>query len=58
MWFMPSEIRVKAGETVRFFVQDTGQVPHAMVIGTMADLKAHTAEMWKMPRMVGKMKVS
>lgn len=51
MRFTPSEIPVKAGETIRLFVKNTGQLTHEMVIGTMADLKEHEAEMRKMPGM-------
>jgi len=51
MRFTPAQIQVRAGETVRFFIKNTGQVPHEMVIGSLADLKAHAAEMRKMPGM-------
>ncbi len=51
MRFTPSAIQVNAGETVRFFIKNTGKIPHEMVIGSIADLKAHAAEMQKMPGM-------
>src|SRR3546814_705675 len=51
MRFTPSEIQVKAGETVRFFIKNKGNIPHEMVIGSIADLKTHAAEMRKMPGM-------
>jgi len=51
MRFTPSEIQVRAGETVRFFIKNKGKIPHEMVIGSIADLKAHAAEMQKMPGM-------
>ena len=51
MRFTPSEIQVKAGETVRLFIKNKGNIPHEMVIGSIADLKAHAAEMRKMPGM-------
>lgn len=51
MRFTPSEIQVKAGETVRFFIENKGNITHEMVIGSMADLKAHAIEMRKMPGM-------
>ncbi|WP_041682569.1 plastocyanin/azurin family copper-binding protein [Pusillimonas sp. T7-7] len=51
MRFTPSDIQVNAGETVRFFIKNTGKIPHEMVIGSIADLKAHAAEMQKMPGM-------
>lgn len=51
MRFTPSEINVKAGETVRFVISNSGQLPHEMVIGSIEELKAHAAEMLEMPGM-------
>ncbi|NYT85271.1 cupredoxin family protein [Pusillimonas harenae] len=51
MRFTPSEIQVKAGETIRFFIKNSGKIPHEMVVGSLADLKAHALEMRKMPNM-------
>ncbi|MGB3288613.1 MAG: cupredoxin family protein [Burkholderiaceae bacterium] len=51
MRFTPGDIQVRAGETVRFFIKNTGKISHEMVIGSIADLKAHAAEMQKMPGM-------
>lgn len=51
MQFTPAQIDVKAGETIRFFVKNSGKIPHEMVIGSLADLKAHAEEMKKMPGM-------
>jgi uncharacterized cupredoxin-like copper-binding protein len=51
MRFTPRDIKVNAGETVRFFIKNTGKISHEMVIGSLADLKAHAAEMQKMPGM-------
>lgn len=51
MRFTPANIAVKKGETVRFFVKNTGKVPHEMVIGSMKELKAHAEMMCKMPQM-------
>lgn len=51
MRFTPSQISVKAGETVRFFVRNNGKVAHEMVIGTMGELKEHAEMMRKMPDM-------
>jgi uncharacterized cupredoxin-like copper-binding protein len=51
MRFTPSEIQARVGETVRFFIKNTGKIPHEMVIGSITDLKAHAAEMQKMPGM-------
>jgi uncharacterized cupredoxin-like copper-binding protein len=47
MRFFPSEIRVKRGDTVRFALRNSGQVPHEMVLGTMDDLKKHAQLMKK-----------
>ena len=47
MRFFPSQIRVKRGETVRFELNNAGQLPHEMVIGTMDELKKHAALMKK-----------
>jgi uncharacterized cupredoxin-like copper-binding protein len=51
MRFTPAEVTVKKGETIRFFVKNAGKVPHEMVIGTMAELKAHAVQMRSMPTM-------
>lgn len=51
MRFTPDEIKVKAGETIRFFVKNTGKIPHEMVVGTADELKEHAEEMRKMPGM-------
>ncbi|HEY3077732.1 MAG TPA: cupredoxin family protein [Burkholderiales bacterium] len=39
--FSPSEITVKAGETVRFVVVNAGKHMHEMVLGTMQELEEH-----------------
>ena len=51
MRFTPSRIAVKKGETVRFFVKNTGRLPHEMVIGTRDELEAHAEMMRKTPDM-------
>lgn len=51
MRFTPGQISVKAGETIRFFVKNSGKIPHEMVIGTMSELKEHAEMMRKMPGM-------
>lgn len=51
MQFTPAQFEVKAGETIRFFIKNAGKLQHEMVIGTLADLKAHALEMKKMPGM-------
>lgn len=51
MRFSPSQISVKAGETIRFFVKNGGKVPHEMVIGMTSELKEHAEMMRQMPGM-------
>ena len=49
MRFFPSELRVKRGDTVRFVVRNSGELPHEMVIGTMDELKKQAALVKKSP---------
>lgn len=51
MRFGPAEITVRQGETVRFVVTNKGKMMHEMVIGTLAELKAHGEMMKKHPGM-------
>jgi uncharacterized cupredoxin-like copper-binding protein len=51
MRFSPAEVRVKQGETIRFVVSNRGKVLHEMVIGNLAELKAHGELMKKFPGM-------
>ena len=51
MRFTPGEIQVKAGETVRFKVTNSGKIRHEMVLGTEADLNGHYQMMLKDPGM-------
>lgn len=51
MRYTPDKIDVKAGETIRFFVKNTGKIQHEMVIGTMDELKEHAEMMRQMPGM-------
>lgn len=51
MRFTPANIEVKVGETIRFFVKNSGQTTHEMVLGNLADLKAHAEMMRNMPNM-------
>ena len=46
MRFTPASLTVKAGETVKFLVRNSGRVMHEMVIGSIKELKGH-AEMMK-----------
>ena len=51
MRFTPDAIRVKAGDTIRFIVTNSGKIRHEMVFGSDAQLKAHYAAMLKNPEM-------
>jgi len=51
MRFTPDEFNVKPGETVRFFMKNTGKIAHEMVIGSAAEFKEHAAMMKKNPSM-------
>ncbi|CAM4306254.1 cupredoxin family protein [Comamonas aquatilis] len=52
MRFTPAYIEVKRGETVRFVIKNTGQVPHELVLGVDKDLQQHKAQMLMSPGMV------
>src|SRR6185436_1543221 len=45
MRFFPENVSVKRGDTVRFKLRNSGQIPHEMVLGTMDELKKHAALM-------------
>lgn len=51
MRFTPSQVQVKAGETIRFMVVNKGKLPHEMVLGSMKELEEHAEMMRKMPDM-------
>ncbi len=51
MRFAPGTLDVKAGETIRFFVKNLGQVDHEFLIGTDQELQAHAIAMRNMPGM-------
>ena len=51
MRFTPSNIDVKAGETIRFFVKNNGKADHEMVLGSLKELKEHAEMMRSMPNM-------
>ena len=51
MRFSPAEVRVKQGETIRFVARNGGKVMHEMVLGNLAELKAHGELMKKFPNM-------
>ncbi|MEX0607684.1 MAG: plastocyanin/azurin family copper-binding protein, partial [Halofilum sp. (in: g-proteobacteria)] len=49
MDFSPESVQVEAGETVRFVVENTGQVQHAFTLGTPEGQVEHEQEMQGMP---------
>jgi uncharacterized cupredoxin-like copper-binding protein len=51
MRYTPSDIQVKQGETVRFVIQNQGQVRHELSLGTEKELLEHLALMKKFPDM-------
>lgn len=51
MRFVPDQITVKQGETVRLTVKNTGKVMHELVIGTKNELDTHAEMMKKHPNM-------
>jgi uncharacterized cupredoxin-like copper-binding protein len=51
MRFVPADITVKQGETIKFVVKNSGKLMHEMVLGTMAELKEHGEMMKKHPDM-------
>src|SRR4051794_27081074 len=51
MRFVPSEIAVAEGETVRFLVTNEGRIRHEFVLGTAKELAAHAEAMKKSPDM-------
>lgn len=51
MRFVPDSIDVKAGETIRFELANTGAVKHEMVIGKAEYLIEHAEMMMKFPGM-------
>jgi uncharacterized cupredoxin-like copper-binding protein len=51
MRFTPDRIEVKTGETVRFVLQNQGQLRHELVLGEPDALRRHAAMMQMMPDM-------
>src|SRR5690606_38022585 len=51
MRFVPADITVRQGETIRFVIANQGKLMHEMVIGTMEGLKQHGEMMKKHPGM-------
>jgi hypothetical protein len=51
MRFTPANVIVKAGETIKFVLNNTGRVKHEFVLGTDKELKQHYQQMLKFPEM-------
>lgn len=51
MRFTPNNVNVKQGETIRFVIKNSGQVPHEFSLGTEKELKEHYEVMKKFPGM-------
>lgn len=51
MRFTPAELSVQRGQTVHFFVRNSGKMLHEMVFGTSESLKKHAELMKKFPDM-------
>ena len=51
MEYLPNGLRLKAGDTVKFVVRNSGRMMHELVLGTMEDLKEHAELMRKNPGM-------
>ncbi len=51
MRFEPAQVSARQGETIRFVVNNSGQVKHEFVLGTDAELKEHYQAMLKFPDM-------
>lgn len=51
MRFIPANITVRQGETIRFQVKNSGRIKHEMVLGSVKELKEHAELMRKFPSM-------
>ncbi|PHY07043.1 MAG: hypothetical protein CK528_06105 [Alcaligenaceae bacterium] len=51
MRFSPANITVKAGETIKFVLNNIGKLKHEFVLGTDKELKEHYQQMLKFPEM-------
>ena len=49
--FIPDKITLKRGAAVKFVIKNTGQMKHEFVLGTLDELKEHSALMKKFPGM-------
>lgn len=51
MRYTPDSLTLKQGETVKFVLKNSGKIMHEFVLGTMSELKEHSALMKKFPGM-------
>lgn len=51
MHFVPDEIKVKAGEQVKFVIRNNGELDHEMVFATLEENLKHGEQMAKNPDM-------
>jgi len=51
MEYLPNGLRLKAGDTVKFVVRNSGRIMHELVLGTMEELKEHSELMRRHPQM-------
>ena len=51
MRFTPDTLTIKQGETIKFVIRNSGKTLHEFVLGTMSELKEHSALMQKFPGM-------
>jgi uncharacterized cupredoxin-like copper-binding protein len=51
MEYLPNGLRLRAGDTVKFVVRNSGRLMHELVLGTMEEIEAHAALMRKHPGM-------
>ncbi len=51
MRYLPADLQVKQGETIRFVVRNVGKVKHELSLGTQKELMEHLEEMKKFPDM-------
>ena len=51
MRFIPANLTVKQGETIKFLVKNSGKLEHEFVLGTEQELREHNELMKKFPEM-------
>jgi len=51
MRFVPDQLQIRQGETIRFVIRNAGKRLHEMVIGTPGAITEHAALMKKFPKM-------